>query len=118
VRAQQGGGSPAALGGGGFGGGGNFNFNNGQQQAMRNRFENALSSVLTPEQMEKFRALRSQRGGQAQSRQGTLWTLENGKPKSHEVRLGVADDRFTEVVESDLKPGDKVIVRARTEVRK
>ena len=118
VRAQQGGGSPAALGGGGFGGGGNFNFNNGQQQAMRNRFENALSSVLTPEQMEKFRALRSQRGGQTQSRAGTLWTLEGGKPRSHEVRLGVTDDRFTEVVESDLKPGDKVIVRARTEVRK
>ena len=38
-------------------------------------------------------------------------------PKAHEVRLGVADDRFTEIVESDLKEGDLVIVRARTEVR-
>ena len=80
-------------GGGGFGGG---NFNNGQQQAVRNRFENMMASVLTPEQMEKFRALRSQRGGQAQSRRGTLWTLEAGAPKAHEMRLGVADDRYTE----------------------
>lgn len=119
IRAQQGGGSPAGLGGGGgFGGGGNFNFNNGQQQAIRNRFENMMASVLTPEQLEKFRALRNQRGGQPQSRQGTLWTLEAGKPVSHQVRLGVADDRFTEVVETDLKEGAQVIVRARTEVAK
>jgi HlyD family secretion protein len=115
IRSQQGGGSPAGLGGGG---GGNFNFNNGQAQAIRNRFENMMASVLTPPQMEKFRALRNQRGGQAQTRQGTLWTLEAGKPVMHEVRLGVTDDRFTEVVESDLKEGAQVIVRARSEVSK
>jgi HlyD family secretion protein len=119
LRTQQGGNGPAGLGGGGGGGGfGGGNFNNGQQQAVRNRFENMMASVLTPEQMVKFRALRSQRGGQAQSRRGTLWTLEAGAPKVHEVRLGVADDRFTEIVEGDLKEGAKVIVRARTEVPK
>jgi HlyD family secretion protein len=120
MRSQQGGSGPAGLGGGAPGGpgGGGFNFNNGQQQAMRNRFENMMASVLNPEQMEKFRGLRNQRGGQAQSRRGTLWTLEGGAPKVHEMRLGVADDRFTEIVEGDLKEGAKVIVRARTEVAK
>jgi HlyD family secretion protein len=120
IRSQQGGNGPAGLGGGGFGGGGgNFNFNNNAQaNAIRNRFENMMSSVLTPEQMEKFRALRNQRGGQPQTRQGTLWTLEGGVPKAHDVRLGVADDRFTEVVEGDLKEGAQVIIRARTEVAK
>jgi HlyD family secretion protein len=120
LRAQQGGG-PGALGGGlqgGGPGGGGFNFNNGQAQATRNRFENMMASVLNPAQMEKFRALQSRRGNQPQARRGTLWTLEAGKPKAHEVRLGVADDRFTEIVQSDLKAGDKVIVRARTEVKK
>ena len=34
------------------------------------------------------------------------------------MRLGVADDRFTELVEGELKEGDEVIVRSRTEVRK
>jgi HlyD family secretion protein len=117
IRTQQGGNGPAGL--GGAGGGGNFNFNNnGQANAIRNRFDNMMSSVLTPEQMEKFRALRSQRGGQPQTRQGTLWTLDGGAPKSHDVRLGVADDRYTEVVESDLKEGTQVIVRARSEVPK
>ena len=121
LRNQQGGNGPAGLGGGGGPGGGGFGgggFNNGQQQAVRNRFENMMASVLTPEQMEKFRALRNQRGGQAQSRRGTLWTLEAGAPKAHEMRLGVADDRYTEIVEGDLKEGAKVIVRARTEVAK
>ena len=113
-QAQQGSSAPG-LGGGG---GGNFNFNNNQAAAMRNRIENTMASVLTPEQLEKFRTLRNQRGGRPQTRAGTLWTLEAGKPVAHQVRLGVADDRFTEVVESDLKPGAKVIVRARTEVSK
>jgi HlyD family secretion protein len=117
MQAQQGGSAPG-LGGGLGGGGGNFNFNNNQAAAMRNRIENTMASVLTPEQLEKFRALRNQRGGRPQTRAGTLWTLEAGKPVAHQVRLGVADDRFTEVVESDLKPGAKVIVRARTEVGK
>jgi HlyD family secretion protein len=105
--------------GGGFpgGGGGNFGNQNQQGQAMRNRFENMMASVLTPAQMEKFKALQSQRGAPSTVRQGTLWTLEGGEPKAHEVRLGVADDRYTELVQSDLKEGDKIIIRARTEVR-
>ncbi len=119
--AAGGGGFPGGGGGGGgggFPGGGNFNNQNQQGQAMRQRFENMMSSVLTPEQMEKYRALRSARGAPNASRQGTLWTLADGKPVAHQVRLGVADDKFTEVVKSDLKEGDLVIVRARAEVKK
>ncbi len=87
---------------------------------MRNRFENTLASVLTPEQMEKFRKMNTQRGaGGSVSRSGTLWTLDNGTPKSHDVKFGIADDRFTEVVDAgDLKAGDKVILRGRTEAGK
>ena len=53
-----------------------------------------------------------------QTRQGKLWTLEGGAPKAHDVRLGVSDDRYTELVEGDLKEGAQVVVRARTEVAK
>jgi HlyD family secretion protein len=120
MRSQTQGSGPGALGGGFPGGpGGPGGFNNNQGQAMRNRFDNMMSSVLTPEQMDKFRKLREQRSaGAAETRRGMLWTLEKGVPKGHEVRFGVADDRFTELVESDLKEGDEVIVRSRTEVRK
>ncbi|MEP7312320.1 MAG: efflux RND transporter periplasmic adaptor subunit [Pseudomonadota bacterium] len=89
-----------------------------QQQAMRARQENLMRSVLTPEQLQKWQSLRSARGAGARARSGTLWTLENATPKSNTVRLGLADDRFTEIVEGDLKEGDKVIVRARTELKK
>ena len=126
MQSQNQGSGPGALGGGGFpggggpGGGGNFNFNNNNQaQAMRNRFDNLMGSVLTPEQMDKYRKFREQRfGGGQNTRRGQLWTLDRGKPVAHDVRLGVADDRYTELVEGDLKEGDAVIVRSRTEVRK
>jgi HlyD family secretion protein len=118
IEAQQQASGPGAL--GGVPGGNNFNNNNREAQAMRNRFENAISSVLTPDQLEKFRQLRSQRGGQPQARQGKLWILENGQPKALEVMLGVSDDRYTEVVEvrdgGSLAPGTQVIVRSRTEL--
>jgi HlyD family secretion protein len=117
MQAQQQASGPGALAGGMQG---NFN-NNREAQAMRNRFENAIAGVLTPEQLERFRKLRSQRGAQPQARQGTLWTLENGIPKQHQVLLGVTDDRYTEVIEvlegGALAVGAKVIVRSRTEMK-
>ncbi len=119
MQAQQGNNGPAGL--GAQGGAPNFRQQNGQGQQIRNRIENTLASVLTPEQMEKFRKLQTQRGaGGVVSRAGTLWTLDaDGAPKSHDVKLGIADDRFTEVVDAgDLKAGDKVILRGRTEVGK
>jgi HlyD family secretion protein len=107
--------APAGL--GGQGGQPNFRQQNQQAQATRNRFENALASVLTPEQMDKFRKLNNQRGPAPETRSGTLYTLDGGKPKSHDVTFGVADDRFTEIVDAgQLKAGDTVILRARTEV--
>jgi HlyD family secretion protein len=118
IEDQQQASGPGAL--GGAPGGNNFNANNREAQAMRNRFENAISSVLTPDQLAKFRQLRSQRGGQPQARQGKLWVLEDGRPKALEVMLGVSDDRYTEVVEvrdgGTLEPGTQVIVRSRTEL--
>ena len=113
MRAQnQGGGL-----GGGAGGPGAF-FNPQQGQAMRARFENLMRSVLTPEQMKLWEAQRNQRGAGNRARAGTLYTLADREPQPHEVRLGLADDRYTEIVEGDLKEGDAVIVRSRTEVLK
>ncbi len=113
AQAPQGGGLAAGGGppGGGFGG-------DQQGQAMRARMENLMRSVLTPEQMQKWQAQRTARGGGARVRAGTLYTLENNAPKANPVRTGLADDRYTELVSGDLKEGDAVIVRSRTEVKK
>jgi HlyD family secretion protein len=41
----------------------------------------------------------------------TVYLLgEDGKPKKVEIRTGITDGRFTEVVKGELKEGDKVIV--------
>jgi HlyD family secretion protein len=116
MRQQQGGGGIAG-GGGGFGG---PPFGDQQGQAMRARMENLMRSVLNEEQLKKWQAQRSQRGGAGGVRQrpGTLYTLDGKTPKANAVRTGLADDRFTELVGGDLKEGDAVIVKSRTEVKK
>jgi HlyD family secretion protein len=113
----------AAQGQGGLAAGGNFNpFGNDQAvQATRARLENMMRSVLTPEQLQKWQALRSARGaaaGGVRQRQGTLYTLVKNQPQRHAVRLGLADDRYTEIAQGELKDGDKVVVRAKAEPKK
>ncbi len=118
MRQQQGGGGLA--GGGGGGGFGGPPFGDQQGQAMRARMENLMRSVLNEEQLKKWQAQRSQRGGAGGVRQrpGTLYTLDGKTPKANPVRTGLADDRFTELVGGDMKEGDAVIVKSRTEVKK
>jgi len=41
---------------------------------------------------------------------GTVYVLENGKPKPLGVVIGITDNRFAEVVSGELKEGNKVIV--------
>ena len=43
-----------------------------------------------------------------------VWTVENGKLKPHDLRLGGTDGRSTQVLRGDLKPGDKVITDSKT----
>jgi len=125
VRAQApqsgglagGGGFPPPPGGGGFPGGGP---NDQQGQAMRARLENLMRSVLNDEQMKKWQAQRNARGGAGgvRVRPGTLYTLDGKEPKVHQVRVGLADDRYTELASGDLKEGDAVIVKSHTELKK
>jgi len=41
---------------------------------------------------------------------GKLYVLQDGKPQIRQVRVGITDGKLTEIVSSELKPGDKVIV--------
>jgi HlyD family secretion protein len=42
--------------------------------------------------------------------QARIWVLRAGKPAPIQVTTGLDDDDFTEIVQGDLKPDDKVIV--------
>ena len=44
--------------------------------------------------------------------------MDGKEPKVHQVRVGLADDRYTELASGDLKEGDAVIVKSHTELKK
>ncbi len=90
----------------GFGRGNNFDEIRKQIQAQR---DNIMRRHLTDDQYQKYAAYQEK---QESIVRGTLWVLtENGKPEPRRVQLGISDDRFTQIVDTDLKPGDKVITR-------
>lgn len=41
---------------------------------------------------------------------GTVYVLENGKPKAVRISVGITDNRMTEVLDGTIKAGDAVIV--------
>jgi HlyD family secretion protein len=41
-----------------------------------------------------------------------IWALENGKPKRVQVKLGIGDGTFTEIVKGDITDGQELIVEA------
>ena len=87
----------------------------GGDQDARGRFmariEQIVGSVLTPEQRPLFEAWKRDREG---SRSATLYVLAaSGEVEDRFVRLGIADDQFTEVLSGSLKAGDRLVTRAR-----
>ncbi len=41
---------------------------------------------------------------------GTVYVLDNDKPRAVTVKIGITDNRDTEIVSGDIKPGDTVII--------
>ena len=80
---------------------------------LRSRLERTLVDILTPEQLVAYREITRHNGPPA--RRGQLWA-ENGSGgfESKSVRLGISDDNFTEILDGDVKAGDRFISRART----
>jgi len=85
-------------GGGRGGGGGGFD----------QMIASALEPLLTAAQKAKLEEWRTSR---ANFRRVQVWVLRSGTPARVRAQLGISDDRFSEVVGGDLKPGDQVITR-------
>jgi len=69
----------------------------------------AISTILTPEQREKF--LRMATSSKAKPiKRGRVWLLDkNGTPVPVDIITGISDGSFTEIVRGDLKAGQEVI---------
>ncbi len=76
--------------------------------ANRQRTINALATIMSPDQLQKYLAS----AARVTERAATVYVLDaRGKPEARNVRVGLTDDNYAELV-SGLREGDKVVVRA------
>ena len=79
-------------------------------QQARAQFESALTSILTPEQLQKYKASLEARNGSG-TRRGRAWIDDGeGGVKPVDLVLGITDGATTEVVSGDVHEGEAVIV--------
>ncbi|HWV79939.1 MAG TPA: efflux RND transporter periplasmic adaptor subunit [Hyphomicrobiaceae bacterium] len=82
---------------------------------VRNRFMERIEAVLEPtltdEQKPLLERWRQARQG---GRMATVWVMGlDRKPEQRQVRLGISDEQFAELIGGGLKQGDRVITRQR-----
>lgn len=81
------------------------------RERMTAMSRDVLSRNLTPEQFDQVQALQRQREA---TRAGTVYTVNADESlNAHAVRLGISDDRFTEIVSGDLEAGAELVTRLR-----
>jgi HlyD family secretion protein len=80
-------------------------------ERIREMTREVLVRNLTAEQYEQAQAILREREN---TRAGTVYTVNaDNTLTAHAVRLGINDDRFTEVVDGDLEPGMELVTRLR-----
>lgn len=92
-----------------------------QMRKIRSQMQTQLQGFLSPEQIDKYQALaelqRPTRNAQANIsdanyQRGTVWILKDGQPHPVNVRVGISDLEYSEILSRELKDGQQVIVRA------
>lgn len=80
-------------------------------ERIREMTREVLLRNLTPEEFERAEVALREREA---TRAGTVYTVDpDGTLTAHAVRLGISDDRFTEIVSGDLEPGLELVTRVR-----
>jgi HlyD family secretion protein len=88
--------------------------------AMRNRFMERLETVLEPTLTEEQKPLLERwRATRQSGRMASVWMLGGDRrPQQRQIRLGLADDQFAELIGGGLKQGDRIITRQRQIVKR
>jgi len=77
---------------------------------LRAQSRTEIAAILNDEQRKRYEALVSEQRGVATTR-GTVWVVDGTRaPKPVNVRLGISDGTFTELLGGELKEGDEVII--------
>jgi len=90
-----------------------------QMQQLRQKLHNELQLVLSEEEFQRYNELNAQRRPArlgAAADLGTaaqVWVLDDKQqPKQVNIRVGLSNDEYSELLNGDLQPGVQVIVRA------
>jgi len=89
-----------------------------QAERLRAESRTRIAEVLTPEQRKRYEEMNPARGpgGRPTVTRGRVWVPDaDGKPKAVNVRLGLSDGTFSEVVGGELQEGAQVIVGTQTD---
>jgi HlyD family secretion protein len=81
-----------------------------ETQAQRERTRNAVATLLSPEQREKYVRFVAAQEGVSPLRGKVYLAGEKGRPQPVDLVLGISDGTFTEVVSGDLDAGRQVII--------
>jgi HlyD family secretion protein len=81
-----------------------------ETQAQRERTRNAVATLLSHEQREKYVRFAAAHEGVSALRGKVYVAGEKDKPHPVDLILGISDGTFTEVVSGDLNAGQQVIV--------
>lgn len=77
------------------------------------RFRPADNTLRDKTRGEKPQEGRRDGKGKPDGQNGTVYIVENGKPKQVRVAIGITDNRMTEILGGELKEGDTVIIEDR-----
>lgn len=88
-----------------------------QMQQLRQKLNNELQLVLSEQEYQRYSEInaqrRQQRGQGDSGTAATVWVLDSKQqPKAINLRVGLSNDEYSEVLSGELSQGDKVIVRA------
>ncbi len=83
--------------------------------AIREQMKQQVSAVfkkhLTSEQFQQYQQARRQA---SETRSGQIWIQSaDGEINPVQVRFGISDDNFTQLISQDVKPGDMAVTRIR-----
>ena len=82
------------------------------REQMRQQVSAVFKKHLTPEQFQQYQQIRRQA---SETRSGQIWVQStDGEIKPVQVRFGINDDNFTQIISQDVKPGDLAVTRIRT----
>src|SRR5687767_3869869 len=91
-----------------------------QAERLRAESRSRIAELLTPEQRKRYEEMNPARGtgGRASVTRGRVWVPDaNGKPKAVDVRIGLSDGTYSELVGGDLQEGAQVIVGTQTDAK-